>query len=57
VLPEFVSRSWWHSLLHNKNGLLLRYYLLGRRGVVLCNVRYFLDDSDDSEEAASGSAV
>lgn len=43
VLPEFVSNRWWHSLLHNKNGLLLRYYLGKRPGVVVCNVRYFLE--------------
>ncbi len=45
VLPEFVSSRWWHSFLHNKNGLLLRYYLGKRPGVIVCNVRYFLDTS------------
>lgn len=47
VLPEFVSNSRWHSLLHNKNGLLLRLYLLTRPGVVVSNFRYFLDEPDE----------
>lgn len=58
VVPEFVSKRWWHSLLHNKNGLLLRHYLLSRPGVVVCNVRYFLDgENGDAEQAESGALM
>lgn len=46
VLPEFVSTKWWHSLLHNANGPLLKLYLSQRPGVVLTNVRYFLGQAD-----------
>jgi amino acid transporter len=44
VLPEYVPTRWWHAILHNANGPLLKWYLSHRRGVVLVNVRYFLDD-------------
>lgn len=54
VLPEFVSNKWWHSLLHNKNGLLLRYYLLNKPGVIVSNVRYFLDEPDRSMQPSGG---
>ena len=56
VLPEFVSRKGWHSLLHNKNGLLLRYYLLNKPGVIVSNVRYFLDGCDGSANVEAGEA-
>lgn len=51
VLPEFVSNKWWHSLLHNKSGILLRYYLMKRPGVVVSNVRYFLDGPNSGSPA------
>jgi amino acid transporter len=44
VLPELAPLRWWHSLLHNANGPLIRFYLSQRPGVVVVNVRYFLDD-------------
>jgi amino acid transporter len=43
VLPEFVPRKWWHTLLHNKTALFLKIYLMLRRDIVVTNVRYFLD--------------
>jgi hypothetical protein len=43
VLPELVSRKWWHKLLHNQYAPLLRLALSNRRDVVLTNVRYFLE--------------
>ena len=44
VLPELVSRKWWHRLLHNQYAPLLRLAFSGRRDVVLTNVRYFLEN-------------
>jgi amino acid transporter len=43
VLPEFVPRGWLNSILHNQTGLIIKWALLFRRDVVLCNVRYYLD--------------
>jgi hypothetical protein len=43
VLPELVTHKWWHRLLHNQAGPLLRIMLSTRRDVVLTNVRYFLE--------------
>jgi amino acid transporter len=42
VLPEFVSDKWWHGILHNQAGLLLKLAFAGREGIVVSNVRYFL---------------
>src|SRR5262249_31983989 len=41
VIPEFVTRG-WTKLLHNHNGLLLKFALLFERDVVVANVRYYL---------------
>ncbi len=53
VVPEFVPTKWWHSLLHGNSGLLLKLALLGRRDVIVANVRYYLQltDSPPPEDA------
>jgi hypothetical protein len=43
VVPELVVRHWWHRILHNQAGPLLRFALFYRRDVVVTNVRYFLE--------------
>jgi amino acid transporter len=43
IIPEFVTEKWWTTLLHGQNGLLLKWSLLFRKGVVVTNIRYHLD--------------
>jgi hypothetical protein len=43
VLPEFVPRGFFSKILHNQTGLMIKWALLFKRDVVLCNVRYYLD--------------
>jgi hypothetical protein len=43
IIPEFVASKWWEKLLHNHSGLMLKFALLAKRGVVVTNVRYHLD--------------
>jgi hypothetical protein len=40
VLPEFATTRWWHRLLHNQAGLLIKFALMFEPGVVVTNVRY-----------------
>ena len=40
LLPEYVPRHWWESLLYNDNGRRIRNGLLGRPNVVVANVPY-----------------
>lgn len=42
VIPEFVAPVWWQNLLHGQTGLVLKLALMGRRNVVVTNVRYHL---------------
>ncbi|MGQ9454970.1 MAG: APC family permease [Armatimonadota bacterium] len=43
VLPEFVPAKWWHKLLHNQTGIVLKIALMLRRDIVVTNVRYYLE--------------
>ncbi|MDQ2800126.1 MAG: APC family permease, partial [Armatimonadota bacterium] len=43
IVPEFVSRKWWHRLLHNQAAPILRFALAKRRDVFVVSARYFLD--------------
>ena len=40
IIPEFVVTHWWHRLLHNQSGLLLKFRLMFEPGVVVTNVQY-----------------
>jgi hypothetical protein len=40
VVPQFVPRRRWHSLLHAKTAVFLRIALLFKRGIVITNVPY-----------------
>ena len=44
ILPEFVPSRWWHVLLHNQSGWLLKLALLGRKDVIVTNMRYHLKE-------------
>lgn len=44
VLPEYVPARWWHQLLHNQSSLLLKGRLLFKRGVIVTNIPYHLND-------------
>jgi amino acid transporter len=43
VIPEFVPAKWWHNILHNQSGIRLKLALLGRKDVVVTNIRYYLE--------------
>jgi len=42
VIPEFITTSWWHRLLHNQTALFIRAALAFRRGKIVTSVRYHL---------------
>lgn len=46
VLPEFTTTRWWHKLLHNQSGLMLKFALMFEPGVIVTNVRYRITESD-----------
>lgn len=42
IIPEFVTKRWWHSFLHNQTAIMIRAALMFRRGKVVTSVRYHL---------------
>jgi amino acid transporter len=42
IIPEFITKRWYHQFLHNQTALFLYAYLRRKRGVVVTSVRYHL---------------
>ncbi|MBD2771619.1 APC family permease [Iningainema tapete] len=42
IIPAFVTRNWWHSLLHNQTTLFLKNALRAQKSRVVTTVRYYL---------------
>jgi hypothetical protein len=51
VIPEFVTDRWWHKLLHNQSGLLIRLALMQEEGVIVTNMRYHIRTRRASAES------
>jgi hypothetical protein len=44
IVPEFVTKQWWHNILHNQTALVLKALLRFRPGKVVTTVRYHLEE-------------
>lgn len=42
IIPEFETKEWWHRLLHNQTGWILRTSLILRDNVIVTTVPYHL---------------
>lgn len=42
VMPQFITKKWWHGILHNQSGFLIMAYLLRMRDVIVTIVPYQL---------------
>lgn len=42
LIPEFETRKWWHRLLHNQTGLILRTLLILKKNVIVSTVPFHL---------------
>lgn len=43
IVPEFVTKKFWHYLLHNQTAFLLKAVLRFKRRKVVTTVRYYID--------------
>jgi hypothetical protein len=48
VVPQFVPERWCHNLLHSQTAFWLRFALLSKKGIVIIEVPYQVDESADS---------
>lgn len=44
IIPEFVTKKFWHNLLHNQTAFLIKSLLLLRKGKVVTSIRYYLEE-------------
>ncbi|CAM4467226.1 amino acid transporter [Paenibacillus endophyticus] len=42
LIPQFITKHWWHYFLHNQTSLMLRAYLYAQKDVVIATVPYHL---------------
>ncbi len=42
LIPEFETRQWWHRLLHNQTGWILRTMLILKKNVIVATIPYHL---------------
>ncbi|MBP2650884.1 MAG: hypothetical protein H6Q74_1709 [Firmicutes bacterium] len=42
IIPEFETKKWWHILLHNQTGWVLRTLLILKENVVVTTIPYHL---------------
>jgi hypothetical protein len=51
VVPQFVPNRWWHNALHTQTATLLRLAFLFRRGIIVTDVPYQVDEALTSHAA------
>lgn len=44
IVPEFVTKQFWHNFLHNQTALVLKTRLRSREGTIVTTVRFHLKD-------------
>ncbi len=42
MIPQFITKHWWHNFLHNQSSLLIRAYLFNRKDVTISTIPYHL---------------
>lgn len=44
LIPEFETRKWWHRLLHNQTGWIVRTVLILKQNIIVTTVPYHLKE-------------
>jgi hypothetical protein len=44
LLPQFITRKWWHRLLHNQSASRIRWKLQADKDIVVATVPYHLKE-------------
>jgi amino acid transporter len=42
LIPEFVTKKWYHQFLHNQTAFFIRTALIGQKRVIVSSMRYYL---------------
>lgn len=44
IIPEFVTKKWWHNFLHNQSAMTIKVLLRWNRRAVVTSYRFYLDE-------------
>ncbi|MBA2870561.1 amino acid transporter [Anoxybacillus calidus] len=44
LMPQFIVKKWWHTLLHNQTAIVLRFFLILKKDVVIATLPYHLKE-------------
>ncbi|KJE32254.1 amino acid transporters domain protein [Geobacillus kaustophilus] len=44
LLPQFIVKKWWHTFLHNQTAIILRFFLIMKKDVVIATLPYHLPE-------------
>ncbi|MBA2876327.1 APC family permease [Thermaerobacillus caldiproteolyticus] len=42
LMPQFIVKKWWHTLLHNQTAIILRFFLILKKDIVIATLPYHL---------------
>jgi hypothetical protein len=44
LMPQFIVKKWWHALLHNQTAIVLRFFLILKKDIVIATLPYHLKE-------------
>lgn len=44
LMPQFITKKWWHVLLHNQTAVFLRFYLIWKKDIVVSTLPFHLKE-------------
>lgn len=44
LMPQFITKKWWHLLLHNQTAVYLRFYLIWKKDIVVSTLPFHLKE-------------
>nr|WP_051271577.1 APC family permease [Shimazuella kribbensis] len=44
IMPQFITKKWWQSILHNQSGFLIMANILRRKNIIVAIVPYQLEE-------------
>ncbi|WP_027410286.1 APC family permease [Anoxybacteroides tepidamans] len=44
LMPQFIVKKWWHTLLHNQTAIFLRFFLILKKDIVIATMPYHLKE-------------
>jgi amino acid transporter len=44
LMPQFITKKWWHVLLHNQTAVYLRFYLIWKKDIVVSTLPFHLKE-------------